>query len=73
MFTNTVSLRHVDQHVRNLFAYQDKLPPLPVPDIRDTLQKYMSTVEPICSEDELAEARQLCDDLIYSAEVRDFI
>jgi len=37
-----------------LFPHQDDLPPLPLPELSDTLQRYLRSVEPLLTADEYA-------------------
>jgi hypothetical protein len=42
--------------------FQDSLPKLPVPDLKDTLKRMLYAMEPLSTTEELAEARRLADD-----------
>lgn len=52
-----------------LFAKQHLLPPLPVPDLAQTLHKYLKSLEPICTAEELVAPRPARS----SAPLRDLI
>ncbi|KAK7110671.1 hypothetical protein V1264_014507 [Littorina saxatilis] len=43
------------------FQYQEELPPLPVPDLGETLRKYLDSVKPHVTEDELRQVDFLCE------------
>jgi carnitine O-acetyltransferase len=48
-----------DKYTRGqMFKYDDKLMRLPVPPLEQTLQKYIASVEPLLTEEELAETRR---------------
>lgn len=42
--------------------YQDELPPLPLPALEETLEKYIQTCEPLLSVEELEHTRAVCED-----------
>ncbi|KAI8873600.1 acyltransferase ChoActase/COT/CPT, partial [Ramicandelaber brevisporus] len=46
-------------------TYQTTLPPLPIPDLRDTFARYLESIEPVVnSSEELAKTRELVADFI---------
>ncbi|KAJ1936922.1 Carnitine O-acetyltransferase mitochondrial, partial [Linderina pennispora] len=52
--SNAELIKSVDQTPGELFKYQSQLPKLPVPKLSETLPKYLKTVEPLLSKEELA-------------------
>ena len=46
----------------NTFDYDEKLPSLPLPSLRNTLEKYLDTVRPHVTEEEFAETEKLVRD-----------
>lgn len=53
-----------------LFSNQSKLPPLPVCDLRQTLDQYLRSLEPLCNGSELSENRRLCDEFFTSEQAK---
>lgn len=51
-------IRNPDQPTT--FECDKNLPPLPVPSLKATLDKYLKSVEPFLTEEELAKTRQIC-------------
>ena len=49
----------VDSSASSMLRYQDSLPHLPVPNLAQSLEKYVSAVTPIVSAEELARTRKL--------------
>ncbi|KAJ1784384.1 Carnitine O-acetyltransferase mitochondrial [Coemansia sp. RSA 1938] len=47
-----MSTREIDEEHGALFAQQEQLPKLPVPDLESTLQKYVESLKPVLSESE---------------------
>ena len=39
--------RNIDTTGGKTFQYQDKLPNLPIPDLKSTIQRYLTAVKPI--------------------------
>lgn len=46
------------------FAAQDKLPKLPIPELEDTLKKYLTAVKPLQSAREHAETQQAVEEFL---------
>uniref|UniRef100_A0A1A8FTT8 Carnitine O-acetyltransferase n=1 Tax=Nothobranchius korthausae TaxID=1143690 RepID=A0A1A8FTT8_9TELE len=57
-------LRPVTQIPERSFAHQEGLPKLPVPPLRQTCERYLATLEPIVSKDELEHTRQLVQEFL---------
>lgn len=47
-----------------IFSNQDKLLRLPVPSLNSTLEKYITSVEPLCNEEELAQTKRYVQQFI---------
>ncbi|PAA56633.1 hypothetical protein BOX15_Mlig029955g1 [Macrostomum lignano] len=45
-----------------LYSFQGALPRLPVPNVDDTIRRYLVSMEPLLSDDQMAEMRQLADE-----------
>ena len=45
-----------------LFPHQAELPPLPLPELSDTLERYLKTVQPLLSEEEWAHTQGVVAD-----------
>uniref|UniRef100_A0A1A8E6P1 Carnitine O-acetyltransferase n=1 Tax=Nothobranchius kadleci TaxID=1051664 RepID=A0A1A8E6P1_NOTKA len=57
-------LRPVTQIPERSFAHQEGLPKLPVPPLRQTCERYLATLEPIVSKEELEHTRQLVQEFL---------
>lgn len=47
-----------DNH-ESTFSFDETLPPLPLPELRDTLQRYYAGLRPFGTDEELAETRRI--------------
>ncbi|TMW62458.1 hypothetical protein Poli38472_005076 [Pythium oligandrum] len=47
------------------FQYQDELPPLPLPPLEQTLERYIKSCEPLLSEQELEHTKAVCHDFLH--------
>lgn len=54
-----IYIRNPDQPAT--FESDGKLPPLPVPPLKATLDKYLKSIEPFLTEEELAKTQQICE------------
>lgn len=52
------SIYFMDESQRNTYDYDEDLPPLPLPELRDTMERYYESLKPFGSEEELANARK---------------
>jgi len=54
----------VDSPANKTFAYQDKLPKLPIPPIRDTCERYLRAVAPLQDEKEHAATKKAVQEFL---------
>lgn len=47
---------------KNTFDFDETLPPLPLPDLGDTLERYYACIKPFGTPDELAQARRAIEE-----------
>lgn len=47
------------------FAKDDSLPPLPLPKLNETLERYFESLKPFGTEDELRKSRKLIDEFLH--------
>ncbi|ORX68228.1 choline/Carnitine O-acyltransferase, partial [Linderina pennispora] len=66
--SNAELIKSVDQTPGELFKYQSQLPKLPVPKLSETLPKYLKTVEPLLSKEELAHTTKTVEEFAKSAQ-----
>ncbi|XP_013103640.2 peroxisomal carnitine O-octanoyltransferase isoform X2 [Stomoxys calcitrans] len=52
------SIYFMDETQRNTYDYDEDLPPLPLPDLRDTMERYYESIKPFGNDEELANARK---------------
>ncbi|XP_075147930.1 carnitine O-octanoyltransferase isoform X2 [Haematobia irritans] len=52
------SLYFMDDTQRNTYDYDEDLPPLPLPELRDTMERYYESIKPFGNEEELSNARK---------------
>uniref|UniRef100_A0A3Q2Q4P6 Carnitine O-acetyltransferase n=1 Tax=Fundulus heteroclitus TaxID=8078 RepID=A0A3Q2Q4P6_FUNHE len=57
-------LRAVTQVPERSFVYQEGLPKLPVPPLKQTCERYLASLEPIVSEEELEDTRMLLQEFL---------
>ncbi|KAM4576640.1 carnitine O-acetyltransferase-like [Odontesthes bonariensis] len=57
-------LRPVTQIPERSLVHQDNLPKLPVPPLKQTCERYLASLEPIVSEEELEHTRQLVEEFL---------
>lgn len=50
------------------FRFDKALPKLPVPPLRETLQKYLKSIQPFVSKDEYQATAESCRDFVQSGE-----
>jgi hypothetical protein len=50
--------------MKKTFFYQNKLPKLPVPDLKKTIEKYLLTVQPLLTFEEWEKTKKICNDFI---------
>ncbi|ODV66270.1 acyltransferase ChoActase/COT/CPT [Hyphopichia burtonii NRRL Y-1933] len=53
----------------DLYKYQSKLPKLPVPTLQETSEKYLKTIEPYLSQEQLKKSKSLVADFVKSGGV----
>ncbi|XP_037949237.1 peroxisomal carnitine O-octanoyltransferase [Teleopsis dalmanni] len=51
----------IDKDDENTYDFDETLPPLPLPDLKDTLQRYYETLKPFGTPEELANSRQVIE------------
>ncbi|ALC47477.1 CG12428 [Drosophila busckii] len=56
------SLYFMDKDDKNTFDFDETLPPLPLPDLRDTMERYYKSVLPFGTSEELANTRKVIED-----------
>lgn len=61
------SIYFMDESQQNTYDFDEQLPPLPLPDLHDTMQRYYESVKPFGNEEELATTRQAIE--IFESDV----
>ncbi|XP_017141474.1 peroxisomal carnitine O-octanoyltransferase [Drosophila miranda] len=56
------SLYFMSKDDKNTFDFDESLPPLPLPELRDTLERYYTCIQPFGTPEELAQARKSIDE-----------
>ncbi|XP_068157561.1 peroxisomal carnitine O-octanoyltransferase isoform X2 [Drosophila tropicalis] len=56
------SLYFMDKNDSNTYDFDETLPPLPLPDLRETMDRYFACVQPFGTAEELAQTRKVIDD-----------
>lgn len=56
------SIFFLDEGESNTFDFDETLPPLPLPDLHDTLQRYYDTIKPFGSPSELDKSKRIISD-----------
>lgn len=51
------SIYFMDESQQNTYDFDEELPPLPLPDLHDTMQRYYESLKPFGTEEDLAIAR----------------
>lgn len=52
------SIYFMDESQQNTYDFDEQLPPLPLPNLHDTMQRYYESVKPFGNEEELATTRK---------------
>ncbi|KAJ2640693.1 Carnitine O-acetyltransferase mitochondrial, partial [Coemansia sp. RSA 1287] len=66
-----MSTREIDEEHGALFAQQEQLPKLPVPDLESTLQKYVESLKPVLSESEYKHSAHVVAEFGQSAQAQE--
>jgi len=53
------------------FSFEDSLPKLPVPSLEETLAKYLKSVQPFVTEEELTKTKIICENFKNSPRVQE--
>lgn len=56
------SIYFMDESQRYTYDFDEELPPLPLPDLHDTLQRYYESVKPFGTAEELATTRKVIEE-----------
>ncbi|KAI8130847.1 hypothetical protein FF38_04977 [Lucilia cuprina] len=56
------SIYFMDESQQNTYDFDEELPPLPLPDLHDTMQRYYESVKPFGTAEELAVTRKAIED-----------
>lgn len=56
------SIYFMDESQQNTYDFDEELPPLPLPELHDTLQRYYESLKPFGTAQELAKARNVIAD-----------
>ena len=64
--SHTCAVRTALRSSEELFPTQDSLPPLPLPALADTCERYLDTCRPLLTEEQLAHTKQILDEFCRS-------
>uniref|UniRef100_A0A1A9WIF7 Choline/carnitine acyltransferase domain-containing protein n=1 Tax=Glossina brevipalpis TaxID=37001 RepID=A0A1A9WIF7_9MUSC len=55
------SIYFLGKNERNTYEFDEELPPLPLPELRETMQRYYEIIKPFGTEEELANSRKVIE------------
>ncbi|KAL9899567.1 carnitine O-octanoyltransferase isoform 1-T1 [Glossina fuscipes fuscipes] len=61
MSMDRASIYFLDKNEQNTYKFDEELPPLPLPELHETMQRYYETLKPFGTEQELANSKKIIE------------